>query len=98
VSFEWAVIDGVNDRIGDARELADLAGRIGAHVNLIPMNPTSGGSARGLRGSPPARVRAFRDELLTRGVNVTVRRTRGREIDAACGQLAGSEAIALTKK
>jgi 23S rRNA (adenine2503-C2)-methyltransferase len=94
VSFEWAVIDGVNDRPSDAEELAVLARRIRGHVNLIPMNPTDGGSARGLRGSPPARVQAFRDELVRREVNVTVRRTRGREIDAACGQLAGSVTLA----
>jgi 23S rRNA (adenine2503-C2)-methyltransferase len=93
ISFEWAVIDGVNDRATDAEELAPIARALGAHVNLIPLNPTVGGSARGLRGSPPARVRAFRDELVDRGVNVTVRRTRGREIDAACGQLAGTTSL-----
>jgi 23S rRNA (adenine2503-C2)-methyltransferase len=97
VSYEWAVIDGVNDRPSDAEELARLTHRIRGHVNLIPMNPTSGGAMRGLRGSPPARVRAFRDELVGRGVNVTVRRTRGREIDAACGQLAGSVSIASVR-
>lgn len=93
VSFEWAMIDGRNDTDRDAAELARYARPLGAHVNLIPLNPTVGGSARGLRGSPPARVRAFRDELVDRGVNVTVRRTRGREIDAACGQLAGSTSL-----
>jgi 23S rRNA (adenine2503-C2)-methyltransferase len=94
ISFEWAVMDHVNDTARDAGELAPMARALGAHVNLIPMNPTLGGTERGLRGSPPARVRAFRDELLARGVNVTVRQTRGREIDAACGQLAGSAALA----
>ena len=93
ISFEWALMDEVNDTARDAAELAVIARRLRAHVNLIPLNPTQGGSARGLRGTPPARVRAFRDELLGRGVNVTVRRTRGREIDAACGQLAGSTAL-----
>ena len=56
-----------------------------AHVNLIPLNPTPG---YGTKGSPPGRVRAFRDLLRGLGVNVTVRQTRGRSIDAACGQLA----------
>ncbi|MGD0742414.1 MAG: 23S rRNA (adenine(2503)-C(2))-methyltransferase RlmN [Acidimicrobiales bacterium] len=88
ISFEWALIDGVNDSDGDADELATLARESGAHVNLIPLNPTPGGTARGLAGSPRARVLAFRARLDGRGVNATVRRTRGRAIDAACGQLA----------
>ena len=96
ISFEWALMDGVNDRAVDAAELAEIARGLAAHVNLIPLNPTTGGSARGLRGTPAHRVRSFRDELLARGVNVTVRRTRGQTIDAACGQLAGSAARAAT--
>lgn len=94
ISFEWALMAEVNDRPRDADELAAYATSLGAHVNLIPMNPTEGGSARGLRGSPPERVRKFRDLLANRGVNVTVRRTRGQSIDAACGQLAGATARA----
>jgi 23S rRNA (adenine2503-C2)-methyltransferase len=94
ISFEWALIDGVNDGQRDVAELAQIAYRLHAHVNVIPLNPTSGGLARGLRGSVPSRIRDFRDGLTALGVNVTVRRTRGREIDAACGQLAGSTAIA----
>lgn len=90
ISLEWALIDGVNDSLKDARELIPIARDLRAHVNLIPLNPTEGGLARGLRGSPPVRVRSFRDTLRFAGVNVTVRRTRGREIAAACGQLAGS--------
>jgi 23S rRNA (adenine2503-C2)-methyltransferase len=85
VSFEWALIDGVNDRRGDAAELAVLARRCGAHVNLIALNPTPGYA---VPGTPRAGVRAFRDALAGLGVNATVRATRGREIDAACGQLA----------
>jgi len=88
ISFEWALMDGVNDRPGDAAELAGIAAPLGAHVNLIPLNPTPGGAGRGLSGSRPRRVSEFRQELLARGVNATVRATRGREIDAACGQLA----------
>ena len=91
LSFEWALIDGVNDRISDAAELARVAKPRGAHVNLIPLNPTPGYPAR---GTPPDGVRAFRAELRDRGVNVTVRRTRGTEIDAACGQLRAATAIA----
>jgi len=85
LSFEWALISGVNDRPEDAAELAALAGSLGAHVNLIPLNPTPGWPAV---GSSPARVRTFRDRLVSLGVNATVRRNRGTDIDAACGQLA----------
>ena len=87
ISFEWALIDGVNDRPSDAAELADLARRLrpSAHVNLIPLNPTPGWPTQ---GTPPARVQAFRDQLVALGVNATVRRNRGTDIDAACGQLA----------
>jgi 23S rRNA (adenine2503-C2)-methyltransferase len=86
LSFEWALIDGVNDRPSDARELRSLSSSLPlpAHVNLIPLNPTPGYQTR---GSPPSRVRAFRDQLLALGVNATVRRNRGTDIDAACGQL-----------
>jgi 23S rRNA (adenine2503-C2)-methyltransferase len=86
LSFEWALISGVNDRPADAVELADLARPLGAHVNLIPLNPTPGYAAG---GTPPEGVRAFRDRLGALGVNATVRRNRGTAIDAACGQLAG---------
>lgn len=85
LSFEWALIDGINDTLADAGELAVLARQLGAHVNVIPLNPTPGYPTR---GTPPAGVRAFRDHLMAQGVNVTVRRTRGSTIDAACGQLA----------
>ena len=87
VSFEWAMIDGVNDRPGDAVELAALARRLrpAAHVNLIPLNPTPGWPTT---GSPASRVRQFRDQLDVLGVAATVRRNRGTDIDAACGQLA----------
>ncbi len=87
LSFEWALIDGVNDRPSDAEELAVLARPLGAHVNLIPLNPTPGYLTR---GTPAAQVRAFRDLLVDQGVNATVRRNRGTDIDAACGQLAGT--------
>lgn len=84
LSFEWALIDAVNDSSADAGELAGLARPLGAHVNLIPLNPTPGYPTV---GSPPRRVARFRAELESQGVNVTVRQTRGSDIDAACGQL-----------
>ena len=80
VSFEWALIDGVNDGDDDADGLAALAARVGAHVNLIPLNPTPGYL---VRGSPAPRVREFRDRLEEAGVAASVRATRGRSIDAA---------------
>ena len=87
LSIEWALIDGVNDRESDAAELAALARPLRAHVNLIPLNPTPGYA---VRGTPAAGVRLFTDRLHALGVNATVRDTRGAEIDAACGQLAGT--------
>ncbi len=90
LSFEWALIDGVNDRPSDAAELARLAQRAKAHVNLIPLNPTPGYPTK---GSPPARVRDFRDRLAALGINATVRQNRGTDIDAACGQLRANATI-----
>lgn len=87
LSFEWALIDGVNDRESDAHELADYARSLGAHVNLIPLNPTPGYPTT---GSPPERVRAFVALLRALGTNATVRQNRGTDIDAACGQLRAS--------
>jgi 23S rRNA (adenine2503-C2)-methyltransferase len=88
LSFEWALIAGVNDRGADAEELAALCRPLGAHVNLIPLNPTPGYATP---GTPPEGVRRFRDALRSLGVNATVRQNRGTEIDAACGQLRASE-------
>ena len=85
LSFEWALIGEVNDTARAADELAAYARPLGAHVNLIPLNPTPGYL---VRGSAPDAVARFRAWLEERDVNVTVRRTRGRSIDAACGQLA----------
>jgi 23S rRNA (adenine2503-C2)-methyltransferase len=89
LSFEWALIDAVNDRDSDARELAGLARPLGAHVNLIPLNRTPGYP---VGGSPAVRVGQFRDRLRALGVNATVRQNRGGDIDAACGQLAARPA------
>jgi 23S rRNA (adenine2503-C2)-methyltransferase len=85
LSLEWAVIGGVNDRPQDADELAQFARPLGAHVNLIALNQTAGYRAPG-----PAHATRFRARLRALGVNATLRRTRGNEIDAACGQLAGA--------
>ncbi len=90
LSFEWALIDGVNDRPSDASQLAALARPLAAHVNLIPLNPTPGYLTR---GTPPLGVRAFRDRLVAAGVNATVRRNRGTDIAAACGQLAAVDLL-----
>jgi 23S rRNA (adenine2503-C2)-methyltransferase len=94
LSFEWALIDGVNDRRIDAKQLIERARSLPlpAHVNLIPLNPTPGYA---VRGSTPGRVREFRDLLREGGVNVTVRRTRGTEIDAACGQLRANASVSV---
>ena len=97
ISFEWALIAGVNDTDTDADELARLCRRfrLPAHVNLIPLNPTPGWPTV---GSSPARVREFCTLLVDRGVNATVRRNRGTDIDAACGQLAAGQPVAVGRK
>jgi 23S rRNA (adenine2503-C2)-methyltransferase len=86
VTFEYACIAGVNDHPAQADALARrLKGfRGGTHVNLIPLNPTAG-----FTGHAPdhERLAAFRDRLEQHGVNATIRRNRGVDIDAACGQL-----------
>lgn len=84
LSLEWALIDGVNDRPGDTAELAGFARSLRAHVNLIPLNPTAGYATR---GTPPDGVARFAERLVGLGVNATVRRNRGTDIAAACGQL-----------
>lgn len=97
ISFEWALIAGVNDTARDAGELAKLALSLkpSAHVNLIPLNPTPGFPTR---GTDAAGVRRFADRLRDRGVNATVRRNRGTDIDAACGQLAAGQPVVLTTR
>ncbi len=85
ISFEWAMIGGVNDRDQDVTELAAVARSADAHVNLIPLNSTPGYPTT---GSTPQRVKEFARQLRNRNVNVTIRTTMGDDIDAACGQLA----------
>jgi 23S rRNA (adenine2503-C2)-methyltransferase len=84
VSLEYVLIDGLNDSLPAADELAGLARGWRSHVNLIPLNPTP---ASRWSGTPLPRVNAFADVVRAAGVTVTVRDTRGREIEAACGQL-----------
>ncbi|MFT7645988.1 MAG: 23S rRNA (adenine2503-C2)-methyltransferase [Candidatus Poriferisodalaceae bacterium] len=93
ISFEWAMIDGVNDGPEDAEELATYARPLAAHINLIPLNPTPGYRTK---GTPLLTIERFRDHLENLGVNSTVRRTRGTDIDAACGQLRAEQAIQLS--
>jgi 23S rRNA (adenine2503-C2)-methyltransferase len=87
ISFEYALMDGINDSDEQARQLADLIGNMLAHVNLIPLNPTADSP---YQGSPQARVRAFQAVLEGRGVPTTVRLRRGIDIQAGCGQLRAS--------
>ena len=84
LSIEWTMMDGVNDTVDQADKLAAIANRLRAHVNLIALNPTPLSDAR---ASTQFHIEEFADALEKRGVNVTVRDTRGRDIDAACGQL-----------
>jgi len=86
VTFEYVTLDGVNDSPAQARALARLLKGHPAKVNLIPFNPFPGTR---YRRSPAQVIQRFRDELLQRGLLATIRRTRGEDIDAACGQLAG---------
>jgi 23S rRNA (adenine2503-C2)-methyltransferase len=84
VFVEYVMLAGVNDHVSQARQLAGLLDAWTFKVNLIPYNPT--GSA--FDASSPKAIEAFRGELERNGIEATVRLTRGREIDAACGQLA----------
>jgi 23S rRNA (adenine2503-C2)-methyltransferase len=86
VTFEYVMLDGINDQLEHARELARLLHGKPAKLNLIPFNPFPGTH---YRRSPDAAIVAFRDELNARGIIATIRKTRGEDIDAACGQLAG---------
>ena len=94
ISFEYACIAGVNDSLEEAEALGRLLGGFpgagGAHVNLIPLNPTAG---FGGAASATPRLRAFAERLRSRGITATVRRNRGTDIAAACGQLRARDAI-----
>ncbi len=84
VTIEYALMDGVNDSMVHARQLAGLLAGLMCHVNLIPLNPTGDGD---YRPSPPSRVRAFEQVLAEHQVPTTTRLRRGLDIQAGCGQL-----------
>jgi 23S rRNA (adenine2503-C2)-methyltransferase len=84
ITFEYVLIEGKNDSDRDADQLAKLAHRLGALVNLLPLHP---GGAPGLTPTSGNRIRAFADRLKNQGVEAVVRRSRGLDINAACGQL-----------
>jgi 23S rRNA (adenine2503-C2)-methyltransferase len=84
VSFEYSMVRGVNDSEEDARKLADLLRGMGAHINLIPVNPVDG-SPYG--ASDERNIHIFQEKLRALGLNATVRRRLGNDISAACGQL-----------
>jgi 23S rRNA (adenine2503-C2)-methyltransferase len=86
VSFEYVMLEGVNDSDANARELLGIAAQVRCKFNLIPFNPFPNS---GFVRSSPDRVRRFAEILQQDGITVTTRRTRGDGIAAACGQLAG---------
>src|SRR5437899_11156918 len=86
ITFEYVMLDGVNDGDEHARQLIDLALRVPCKMNLIPFNPFPGTE---FRTSPRERILAFQRTLTDGGIVTTIRKTRGDDIDAACGQLAG---------
>ena len=90
VTFEYIMLDGVNDAPAQARELVALTRDVPCKFNLIPFNPFSvGGAQIQFKRSAPLKVRAFAEVLIDAGVVTTTRKTRGDDIAAACGQLAG---------
>jgi 23S rRNA (adenine2503-C2)-methyltransferase len=86
ITFEYVMLDGVNDSENDARKLAKMVGNVPCKINLIPFNPFENS---GYSSSPLSRINRFRDILMQKGIMTVTRKTRGEEIDAACGQLAG---------
>jgi 23S rRNA (adenine2503-C2)-methyltransferase len=86
VTFEYTLIDGVNDHPDHARKLVKLLRRLPSKLNLIPFNPFPGTA---YRCSPESRIREFQEIVMQGGLIATVRKTRGDDIDAACGQLVG---------
>ena len=100
VSYEYVMIDGLNDTPADADALARLLAGSGSHVNCIPMNAVA---HTPWQASAPDRIEAFANRLQAAGIGVTVRRNRGQEVGAACGQLAAERsgepaAAAVTRR
>jgi 23S rRNA (adenine2503-C2)-methyltransferase len=86
ITFEYVMLDGVNDGFSQASQLLDIAAQVPCKFNLIPFNPFPGSQ---YKTSPRVQVQAFQKILIEGGVVTTIRKTRGDDIDAACGQLAG---------
>lgn len=84
LTFEYSLVGGVNDTEEDAQELTALAKPLGCHINLIPVNPIK---ERDFVQSTGKQIRAFKNRLEKNGINATIRREMGRDIDGACGQL-----------
>jgi len=89
ITFEYVMLDGVNDAESHARELVSLAKKVRSKFNLIPFNPFPRSD---FKRSPPERIKRFAEVLQRAGLTVTTRKTRGDDIAAACGQLAGDVA------
>ena len=89
ITFEYVMLDGVNDSDAHARELVALAGKVRSKFNLIPFNPFPNSE---FKRSSPERIRGFAETLARAGLTATTRKTRGDDIAAACGQLAGDVA------
>jgi 23S rRNA (adenine2503-C2)-methyltransferase len=86
VTFEYVMLDGVNDSVSHAHQLVELVQKVPCKFNLIPFNPFP---ASPYRRSSREKIRVFADVLMQAGIVTTTRKTRGEDIDAACGQLAG---------
>jgi 23S rRNA (adenine2503-C2)-methyltransferase len=95
ITIEYTLMDGVNDSVGEARELVQLLRGLRVKVNLIPMNPIS---LSELRAPSGAKVAAFQRVLNDNGVSCFVRTRRGDEVSAACGQLAIAEDLVRKKR
>ena len=95
VSYEYTVLKDVNDHVSQARDLANLVRDQKCHVNLIPFNSFPGSS---FVAADPGTIRLFQGELQRHRIPVTIRRTRGREIAGACGQLQASEHTGYEKR
>jgi 23S rRNA (adenine2503-C2)-methyltransferase len=93
VTFEYCLLEGVNDGVDEARELARLLQGMNCHVNLIPYNPVAG---LAYRTRSRERIRAFREVLEGAGIQVTQRMQRGADIDAACGQLKAKDGLEIS--
>ncbi|MBL7943305.1 MAG: 23S rRNA (adenine(2503)-C(2))-methyltransferase RlmN [Flavobacteriales bacterium] len=94
VTFEYIIFDDFNDTIKDAHELAEFCKNVPVKINIIEYNAIDDGEFRQAR---PERVKAFADFLESRNLIVNIRRSRGKDIDAACGQLANKNKIAMKR-